>query len=388
MAMATNRLQTLSASGSRPAGTRGIRPFLCLMALVFCSSPVQAERVKDLASIAGVRTNQLVGYGLVVGLDGTGDQTSQTPFTVQSLKSMLNRYGIQVPPNVSPQLKNVAAVSVHAELPPFAKQGQTIDVTVSSLGNAKSLRGGSLLMTPLKGADGRLYAMAQGNLVVSGFGVEGSDGSSITVNVPSAGRIPNGATVEREVANPFASGDDIVLNLHTSDFTTANRLVRAINHSIGPGTAQALDGTSVQVNAPRDRSQRVAFVSMLENIRVEPGDAPARIIVNSRTGTVVIGSHVRVMPAAVSHGSLTVTITETQRVSQPPAFSSGQTRVVPESQINVQEEGNPMFLFRPGVELDEIVRAVNRVGAAPGDLVAILEALKQAGALRAELLVI
>lgn len=379
-------LQCKRQNAARPAGAGFL--VVCLLGMVLTAGPASAARVKDLASIAGVRSNQLVGYGLVVGLDGTGDQTSQTPFTVQSLKSMLNRYGIQVPPDVSPQLKNVAAVSVHAELPPFAKPGQTIDVTVSSLGNAKSLRGGSLLMTPLKGADGRVYAIAQGNMVVSGFGVQGNDGSSITVNVPSAGRIPNGATVERAVPNPFASGDAVVLNLHSSDFTTANRVASAINREVGRGTARALDGTSVKVQAPRDTSQRVAFVSLLENIQVSPGDAAARIIVNSRTGTVVIGSHVRVNPAAVSHGSLTVTITEKARVSQPPPFSAGQTAVVPESDIQVEEEGSRMFLFEPGVELDEIVRAVNRVGAAPGDLVAILEALKQAGALTAELVVI
>lgn len=360
---------------------------LAAASLVY-STASYAERVKDLAGIAGVRSNQLVGYGLVVGLDGSGDQTSQTPFTVQSLKSMLARYGIVVPDNVNPQLKNVAAVSVHAELPPFVKPGQTIDVTVSSLGNAKSLRGGSLLMTPLKGADGRVYAVAQGNLVVGGFGAQGSDGSSVTVNVPSAGRIPNGATVEVAVANPFNDGDGIVLNLNSPDFTTANRIATAINRVVGGGTARPLDAASVQVNAPRDPAQRVAFVSLLENIDVEPGDAPARIVVNSRTGTVVIGSHVRVMPAAVSHGSLTVTITERPQVSQPAPFAGGETVVVPQADIEIAEENNRMFLFEPGVELDEIVRAVNRVGAAPGDLVAILEALKQAGALRAELIVI
>lgn len=355
---------------------------------LFYSTLSYAERVKDLSSVAGVRSNQLVGYGLVVGLDGSGDQTSQTPFTVQSLKAMLARYGVVVPDNVNPQLKNVAAVSIHAELPPFAKLGQTIDVTVSSLGNAKSLRGGSLLMSPLKGADGRVYAIAQGNLIVGGFGASGNDGSKVTVNIPSAGRIPNGATVERTVENPFDRGDYVVLNLNASDFTTANRVATAINRTVGAGTARPMDATSVQVSAPRDPSQRVAFVSLLENIEVDPGDAPARIVVNSRTGTVVIGSHVKVQPAAVSHGSLTVTITESPVVSQPEALSGGQTTVVPQSDVQIAEEANRMFLFSPGVELEEIVRAVNRVGAAPGDLVAILEALKQAGALRAELIVI
>lgn len=359
-----------------------------LLGLLGPCSLAQAERVKDLAAVAGVRSNQLVGYGLVVGLDGSGDQTSQTPFTVQSLKSMLNRYGIALPDNVRPQLKNVAAVSVMAELPPFAKPGQTIDVTIGSLGNAKSLRGGSLLMTPLKGADGRTYAIAQGNLVVSGFGAQGSDGSKITVNVPSAGRIPNGATVEEGVTTAFAQEGGLVLNLHSADFTTATRVAAAIDGTIGQGTARPVDGVSVWVNAPADPGARVAFMSILENIEVAPGDTAARVVVNSRTGTVVIGSHVRVMPAAVSHGNLVVAISERAQVSQPEPFSKGETVVVPESTVQITEENNRMFLFQPGVELREIVQAVNGVGAAPGDLVAILEALKQAGSLRAELIVI
>ena len=347
-----------------------------------------AERVKDLAYVAGVRANQLVGYGLVVGLDGTGDQTSQAPFTIQSLMGMLARFGVKVPSNVNPQLKNVAAVAVHAELPPFARPGQRIDVTVSAIGNAKSLRGGTLLMTPLKGADGRVYAIAQGNLVVGGLSASGADGSKITVNVPSAGRIPGGATVERTVPTPFAAGDHLLLSLHAPDFTTAARLAQAINAAVGPGTAQPVDAGAVRVAAPRDPAQRVAFVSMLENLEVQPGEAPARVIVNSRTGTVVIGRHVRVLPAAVSHGSLTVTISERPQVSQPPPLSGGSTAVVPRTDVEVREEGRRMFLFRAGTTLDEIVRAVNEVGAAPSDLVAILEALKQAGALRAELIVI
>ncbi len=349
---------------------------------------VQAERVKDLASIAGVRENQLVGYGIVVGLDGSGDQTSQTPFTVQSLKSMLNRLGVVVPDSVNPQLKNAAAVMITSSLPPFAKPGQTLDVTVSSMGNAKSLRGGTLLMSPLKGADGQVYAIAQGSIVVGGFGASTADGSKVTVNVPSAGRIANGATVERAVGNPFALGDSLVLNLHAPDFTTASRLAESINTTLGAGTAQPLDATSVRVNAPRDTGQRVSFVATLENLQVQPGEAPAKVIINSRTGTVVISQHVRVMPAAVSHGNLTVTITADPTISQPAPFSGGQTVVAPTSNIQVQEEKNRMFLFSPGVELDDIVRAVNEVGAAPGDLVAILEALREAGALRAELVII
>ena len=357
---------------------------LCLLAILL-TPLAHAERVKDLASVAGVRSNQLVGYGLVVGLDGSGDDQE---FTVQSMKSMLGQLGITVPPNIDPQLKNVAAVMVHADLPAFAKTGQTIDITVSSIGNAKSLRGGSLLMTPLKGADGNVYAIAQGNLVVGGLSASGSDGSKVTVNIPSAGRIPNGATVEREVQSPFAGDQPLVLNLHTADFTTATHLAGAINDSIGAGSAQAIDAGSVRVSAPIDSSQRVSFVSMLENLTLEPGDAPAKVIINSRTGTVVIGSHVRVTPAAVAHGSLTVTITEEPIVSQPGALSNGTTAVVPTSDVAVSDSGSRMFLFNPGVTLDEIVRAVNQVGAAPSDLVAILEALKEAGALRAELIVI
>ena len=352
--------------------------------------PALAERVKDLASVAGVRNNQLAGYGIVVGLSGTGDQTTQTPFTVQSIVNMLTQFGITIPPGVSLQLKNVAAVTVQADLPPFAKPGQTIDVTVSSIGNAKSLRGGALLMAPLRGADGNVYAIAQGNLVVGGFGASGADGSRVTVNIPSAGRIPNGATVERTVPNNFLSNDGVVLNLHTPDFTTSNRLAARINEFMGPGTAQSMDAVSVAVRAPADISQRTAFVSALENLDVEPGDVQARVIVNSRTGTVVIGDNVRVTPAAVSHGSLVVKISEQPFASQPiaPFSDSGETVVLPDSDVEIVREEGSMFLFEPGTSLDDIVEAVNRVGAAPGDLVAILEALKQAGALRAELVVI
>ena len=361
---------------------------LLMLALLLATPLAQAERIKDLADVAGVRSNQLLGYGLVVGLDGTGDQTSQTPFTVQSLKSMLTQLGIAIPPGVNPQVKNVAAVTVSAVLPAFAKPGQGIDVTVSSIGNAKSLRGGTLLMTPLKGGDGEVYAVAQGNLVVGGFGAQGSDGSKITVNVPSVGRIPNGASVERVVANGFNEGNYLTLNLHRADFTTANRLSKAINDAIGPGSANALDGASVRVSAPLDSAQRVSYIAMLENLEVQPGEAAAKIIVNSRTGTVVIGQNVKVMPAAVSHGSMTVTISEQPTVSQPGPFSGGQTAVVPSSTVTISEDNKRMFLFDPGVDLQEIVRAVNQVGAAPGDLMAILEALKEAGALRAELIVI
>ncbi len=352
---------------------------------IVASGSVSAERIKDIASIDGVRTNQLVGYGLVVGLDKSGDKTA---FTGQSLRSMLARLGLTLPPGLDPKSKNIAAVSIQADLPPFAKPGQAIDVTVSSLGDAKSLRGGTLLMSPLKGADGQVYAIAQGSLVVSGLTASGKDGSSITVNNPNVGRIPNGATVERTVSSAFADGDALIFNLHTSDFTTANRMAASINNVLGANTAKAIDATSVRVNAPADPNQKVSFASVVENMLVIPDDAPARVIVNSRTGTVVVNGKVRVQPAAVSHGSLTVTITEDQQVSQPGAFSNGQTAVTPKSTVKVEEEKNHMFVFNPGVSLDEIVQAVNNVGAAPSDLVAILEALKSAGALHAELMVI
>ena len=361
-----------------------------MLAGAFLTEQAWGERVKDLATVAGVRSNQLVGYGLVVGLNGTGDQTTQAPFTVQGIVNMLTQFGVTVPTGVRMQLKNVAAVTIHAELPPFAKPGQKIDITIASIGNAKSLRGGSLLMAPLRGADGNVYALAQGNLVVGGFGASGNDGSSVTVNIPSAGRIPNGATVERAVPSDFLTRESIVLNLNVPDFTTSNRMAEQINRTMGAGTAQSLDAVSVAVRAPLDASQRTAFVSALESLEVEPGEVQARVIVNSRTGTVVIGSNVRVTPAAVSHGSLVVTISERPFVSQPvaPFSDAGETVALPDSDVSITQEDGSMFLFEPGTSLDEIVQAVNRVGAAPGDLVAILEALKQAGALRAELVVI
>ena len=340
-----------------------MRSLLLCFCILLISPLAQAERLKDIASIAGVRTNQLIGYGLVVGLDGSGDQTSQTPFTVQTFNNMLTQFGITVPPGTRIQMRNVAAVAIHADLPPFSRPGQTIDITVSSIGNSKSLRGGSLLMTPLKGIDGEIYAIAQGNLVVGGFGAEGADGSRITVNVPSVGRIPGGATVEREVDQ--------------------------INNTFGPDVAQAQDAGSISVRAPLDPNQRVDYMSMVENLQIEQGNAAAKVIINSRTGTIVIGQDVRVQPAAVTHGGLTVTITENVQVSQPNApFTAGQTTITPSSQINIEEGDSRMFVFNPGVSLDEIVRAVNQVGAAPGDLMAILEALKQAGAWNADLVVI
>lgn len=360
-----------------------------LILISFClvlSSLAQADRIKDIASISGVRTNQLIGYGLVVGLDGTGDKA---PFTTQTFRNMMSQFGIALPAGVDPKLKNVAAVSITAVMPPFSKPGQQVDVTVSSLGNAKSLRGGTLLFSPLKGADGRVYAVAQGNLVVGGFGVEGNDGSKITLNVPSVGRIPNGATVERAIANNFSQGDSLILNLDRPDFTSARAMVERINELLGEGTAEALDATSVRVSAPRDPSQRVAYLSVIENLEVDTGKERAKVIINSRTGTIVMGESVKIEPVAVTHGSLTVTINEDLAVAQPNPLADGDTVVVPQTEINVDQDGDKrMFKLGPAVSLNDIVKAVNAVGVAPGDLMAILEAMKQAGALKAELIVI
>jgi flagellar P-ring protein precursor FlgI len=365
---------------------------LLAMLAALAAAPANAvERIKDLAQVEGVRGNPLIGYGLVVGLDGTGDRTSQSPFTTQSLKNLLDELGVTVPPGINPQVKNVAAVAIHAELPPFARPGQAIDVTVSSISNAVSLRGGALLMAPLKGADGQVYAIAQGNLVVGGFGAEGSDGSRVSVNIPSSGRIPNGAIVERSIPDALAqsgAGGTLMLNLHQPDFTTASRMVEALNKAFGEASASALDAGTVQVQTPTDPGARVAFLSRVENLTLDPGQIAAKVVVNARTGTVVIGSNVQVMPAAVAHGSLTVTITEAANVSQPAPFSQGETVVTPESTVEATVDGSRMFLFKGGTSLDQIVRAVNEVGAAPGDVIAILEALKQAGALRAELEII
>lgn len=361
---------------------------LMLLPLFATATAARAERIKDLAEIGGVRGNPLVGYGLVVGLNGTGDRTSQTPFTTQTLRNMLNELGVNLPAELNSQLKNVAAVVIHAELPPFSKPGQQIDVTVSSIGNSVSLRGGSLLMTPLKGIDGQIYAIAQGSLVVGGFGAEGKDGSRISVNVPSAGRIPNGAIVERALPDVFAGSTEVTINLHQPDFTTAARMTAVLNDSFGEGTAAALDGGTVRLATPTDAGARINFLSRVENLELSPGETAARIVVNSRTGTVVIGSAVRVMPAAVAHGSLTVMVSESTLVSQPEAFGEGNTAMVPESQISASSQGSHMLKFQGGVTLDQLIKAVNDIGAAPGDLIAILEALKQVGALQADLEVI
>jgi len=354
---------------------------------------VPSERIKDVTSVAGVRSNQLVGYGIVVGLNGTGD--GNVAATLQSMQSMVSRFGMNIDA-ASLSAKNAAAVMVTAELPAFSKPGQKIDITVATIGSAKSLVGGNLLMTPLVGADNETYAMAQGNLAVGGLGVSGANGSSVTVNVPTVGRIPGGASVERTVATPFESMPALMLNLNTPDFSTAQRLVQAIDAVMGPGTASALDGATVKVTAPRDVNQRVAFMAAVQDIRVDQAAPPARVIVNSRTGTIVIGDGVFLTPAAVSHGSMTVRITESQNVtsSQGGIASGGGTAqggtntVTQNSQVDVNQAKVKMFMFAPGVQLSKIVDAVNSVGASPSDLVAILEALKQAGALHAELIVI
>ena len=355
---------------------------------------VPTERIKDVASVAGVRSNQLVGYGIVVGLNGTGD--GNVAATLQSMQSMVSRFGMNIDAG-SLNAKNAAAVMVTAELPAFAKPGQKIDITVATLGGAKSLVGGNLLMTPLVGADNETYAMAQGNLAVGGLGVSGANGSSVTVNVPTVGRIPGGASVERTVATPFESMPALMLNLNTPDFSTAQRVVDAIDKSMGPGTASALDAATIKITAPRDVNQRVSFMAAVQDIKVDQAAPPARVIVNSRTGTIVIGDGVFLTPAAVSHGSLTVRITESQTVTpgqggiatgQGAVAQGGQNTTTQNSQIDVNQPKVKMFLFAPGVQLSKIVDAVNSVGASPSDLVAILEALKQAGALHAELIVI
>jgi len=357
-------------------------------ALCLIASPIAgAERLKDLASIGGVRQNQLIGYGLVVGLDGSGDQTTQTPFTVQSIINMLGNLGITLPPGQSLQLKNVAAVMVTSSLPPFARPGQQIDVTVSSMGNARSLKGGTLLMTPLKGADGQVYAMAQGSLAVSGAGGAAPSGGKVTVNHLSAGRIPGGATVERAVASSVGQGDSVFVELNDSDFGTAQKVVDAIN-AVAPGSAQALDGRQIQVRAPDDINQRVAFLGRLENLDVVPAIQAAKVIVNSRTGSVVMNQKVALQNCAVSHGSLTVTIGNEQQVSQPNAFSGGQTAVTNKGGVDIKQEGGNIFNVKGSSNLADVVKALNAVGANPLELIAILQAMKASGALRAELEVI
>jgi len=361
---------------------------LLVLAGVAVGLDVRAERVKDIASVQGVRPNQLIGYGLVVGLDGSGDQTTQTPFTVQSLTTMLSQLGVNLPPGTSLQLKNVAAVMVTAVLPAFAQPGQQIDVTVSSMGNAKSLRGGTLLFTPLKGADGRVYAISQGNLLVGGAGAA-QGGSSAQVNHLAAGRVPGGATVERNVPTPFLEGDHVFLELHATDFTTARRLADAINLGVGAGMAQALDGRVVRVAAPRGANERVGFLAQLEDLKVDVAAAAARVIINARTGSVVMNRSVRLEPSAVAHGNLSISISSAPVISQPGPFSSGGSTVVTEkTDIQIRQDAGQLSLLEAGARLADVVKALNAIGATPQDLLSILQALRAAGALRAELEII
>jgi flagellar P-ring protein FlgI len=360
-----------------------MRALLPLLALI--ATPVAAERIKDMGAFEGVRVNQLTGYGIVVGLSGTGDDSLD--YSTLAMKGAVSRFGLTLPAGVNPSLKNAAAVLITAELPAFAKPGQKLDLTVSAMGKAKSLRGGTLIMAPLYGADGAIYAMAQGNLVVGGLGVDAADGSKVSVNIPSAGRIGGGATVERAVDTGFTSGTQLTFNLSAPDLTNARIVAAAINARLGGPLARAMDGVSVVIAAPDGGEARTAMMSAIENIDVTPTVPPARVIVNARTGTVVINGMVRILPAAVTHGKLTVRIDEKPKVVQPNAFSRGQTALEPSSQIAVDESATPAFIMR-GASLADIVAAINRIGAAPGDLVAILEALKQAGALQGELVVI
>ncbi|EGQ8294438.1 flagellar basal body P-ring protein FlgI [Vibrio parahaemolyticus] len=343
--------------------------------------------IMDLVDVRGIRENQLVGYGLVVGLAGQGDR-NQVKFTSQSITNMLRQFGVQIDDSMDPKLRNVASVSVTASVDPMAGPGQTLDVVVSSIGDAKSLRGGTLLLTPLRGIDGEVYAIAQGSVVVGGLSAEGKSGSKVEVNTPTAGRVPNGATLEREIKTDFNQRDEITLNLRKPSFTTAKNIAREINNTFGPNVAVAINKARVDMRAPKDTQQRVIMMSMLEEMSVVEGRKPARIVFNSRTGTVVIGKNVKVGEAAVSHGNLTVRISESEKVSQPNAFADGETKVVNQTDIDVNEELAQMVIWPPGTELNTIVDAVNSLGATPTDLMSILQALNEAGALNAELVVI
>ena len=368
----------------------------CVALACVLVTPAWADRVKDLATVAAQRSNQLIGFGLVVGLQGTGDDAS-VPFTTQSMKAMLSQMGVRIDGPMSDfeqvtsasriDIKNAAAVMVTADLPGFAKPGQRIDVNISAIGKATNLRGGNLIMTALRGVDGEIYALAQGALTATGIDA-GAAGSKVAIGVPTAARIPAGAIVERMVDTPFEKAEHLMLNLRDNDFSTSSAMVAAINSKFGGDVAQALDGTSISVRAPQDLNQRVTFMGMLENIEVKPAEPNARVVINSRTGTVVINRAVRVTAAAVSHGTISVAITATNEVSQPNALSQGQTTPVQNADIAVTEPRNPMFLFKPGVDLREIVDAVNQIGATPSSLIAILEALKSSGSLRAELVII
>lgn len=363
-----------------------MRALIALLAsLVWLSSPAHAERVRDLGQFQGVRANQLTGYGIVVGLPGTGDDNLE--YLTQAMKGVSGRMGLTLPAGISPGLKNAAAVMITAELPAFAKPGQHIDVTVSAIGKAKSLRGGALILSPLYGADGQIYAMAQGNLAVGGLGISANDGSKLTVNIPTAGRIPEGASVERAVASGFDTAPTLRWNLFTADFLTAARIRDAINRNL-PGTASVVDGVTLALTLPLEPDTRASLMAAIEMIEVAPAETAARVIVNSRTGTVVINSAVRLSPAAISHGKLTVRVDEAPMVVQPEPFSQGRTAIEQSSDIAVDEEKRSVALFQPGASLAQVVDALNLLGVSPSDLVAILEALKQAGALKAEMVVI
>jgi len=364
----------------------GIAYFVFFL-MVLITSNAQAERIKDLASIQGVRGNQLIGYGLVVGLDGTGDQTVQTPFTVQSIISMMQQMGVSLPPGTTLQLKNVASVMITSSLPPFAQPGQTLDITVSSIGNAKSLRGGTLLMTPLKGADGQIYAIAQGNLVVGGVGAA-ANGSEKQINHLSVGRISDGATVERALPSAISQTDGFNLELKESDFSTATAVVDAINKRFGKNTAFAQDGRVIKVQPPVAQNNRVAFLAALETITVSPATGSAKIILNARTGSVVMNQSVTLESCAVSHGNLTVVVNTDPVISQPGPLSNGQTISTARSDVEITKEPGKLLQLNSGANLSDVVKALNAIGATPQDLLAILQAMKAAGSLRAELEII
>lgn len=359
---------------------------LLLLFAALLATPAYAERVKDLGQFQGLRANQLTGYGVVVGLAGTGDDS--LIYATQGVQGTMLRFGLTIPPGVNPSLKNAAAVILTAELPAFAKPGQRLDITVSALGKAKSLRGGTLVMAPLYGANGQIYAMAQGNLVVGGLGVDAADGSKLSINIPSAGRIEGGATVERAVDTGFTAGEHLHFNLHQFDAANAGRIADAIDRAFGKGTASVLDGATVQIRAAQSGDARTRMIARIEALDIEAAQPRARVIVNARTGTVVINGAVRVGPAAVTHGKLTVHVNEAPAVVQPAPFSRGEAAVEQASEIKVEEAATPAFLIRGGAKLSDIVDAINRIGVSPGDLVAILEALDQAGALTAELVII